>query len=125
MRDYGTSQYGHIAAPHFQGRTTVRAFLEFLKSVLVGESTLGADADKDPEGLAPRSCKSSLPVFGLRSRRRFFVRTINETNAESLTASPFVNVLVISLRTNSTKSADSETVTTPVSGRRLREDRRA
>src|SRR5271163_3985159 len=50
---------------------------------------------------------TSLPVLGLRPMRWPFLRTTNEPNDDSFTVSPRSRQSVISLRTSSTKVADS------------------
>src|SRR3954468_23900620 len=49
---------------------------------------------------------TSVPVFGLRPMRSFFLRTMKDPNVESLTVSPFSRASVISLSTNSIISTD-------------------
>src|SRR6476646_2809954 len=53
---------------------------------------------------------ASVPVFGLRPTRCFFLRTRKDPNDESLTVSPFARVSVISLSTNSTKAEDCDQI---------------
>src|SRR5262245_45719601 len=50
---------------------------------------------------------TSFPVFGLRPTRSPFLRTTNDPNDDSFTVSPRSRQSVISLRTSSTREADS------------------
>jgi hypothetical protein len=51
---------------------------------------------------------ASMPVFGLRPVRCFFLRTINDPNDDNLTVSPFSKESVISFKTSSTMANDSD-----------------